>query len=200
MHLRNIAAAGALALGLGSAVAAQSAAVGVAPTRTDDKEVTLTGCVVKGDGGYVLSGIGPGFTIETTRTTVGTAGSTTTTTTTSATPGSPVIPSPERRVIYWLDDDDDLEEHAGRRVEVRGEIEGDIDAGEIEVEREDGMIELEIKAKGDKVTVKLPDTAAANPGAVGTSGSAVTDRPQDIPFFVRKVDVKSVKRLADSCQ
>jgi hypothetical protein len=198
MHLRNIAAAGALALGLGSAVAAQSAAVGVAPTRTDDKEVTLTGCVVKGDGGYVLSGIGPGFTIETTRTTVGTAGSTTTTTTTSATPGSPVIPSPERRVIYWLDDDDDLEEHAGRRVEVRGEIEGDIDAGEIEVEREDGMIELEIKAKGETITVKLPETAASNPTAVGTSGT-VTDRPQDVPFFVRKVDVKSVKRLADSC-
>jgi hypothetical protein len=198
MHLRNIAAAGALALGLGSAVAAQSAAVGVAPTRTDDKEVTLTGCVVKGDGGYVLSGIGPGFTIETTRTTVGTAGSTTTTTTTSATPGSPVIPSPERRVIYWLDDDDDLEEHAGRRVEVRGEIEGDIDAGEIEVEREDGMIELEIKAKGETITVKLPETAATNPTAVGTSGT-VTDRPQDVPFFVRKVDVKSVKRLADSC-
>jgi hypothetical protein len=198
MHLRNIAAAGALALGLGSAVAAQSAAVGVAPTRTDDKEVTLTGCVVKGDGGYVLSGIGPGFTIETTRTTVGAAGSTTTTTTTSATPGSPVIPSPERRVIYWLDDDDDLEEHAGRRVEVRGEIEGDIDAGEIEVEREDGMIELEIKAKGETITVKLPETAASNPTAVGTSGT-VTDRPQDVPFFVRKVDVKSVKRLADSC-
>ena len=65
MHLRNIATAGALALGLSSAIAAQSAAVGVNPTRIadkDDKEVTLTGCVVKEDGGYVLSGIGPGFT------------------------------------------------------------------------------------------------------------------------------------------
>ena len=56
MHLRNIAAAGALALGLSSAVAAQSAAVGVTPTRTADKDITLVGCVVKGDGGYVLSG------------------------------------------------------------------------------------------------------------------------------------------------
>lgn len=198
MQLRNICTAGALALALGSVAAAQSAAVGVSPVRSDDKEITLIGCVVKGDGGYVLSGIGPGFTLETTRTTVGTAGSTTTTTTTTATPGSPVVPSPERRIIYWLDDDDDLEEHAGRRVEVRGEIEGDIDAGEIEVEREDGMIELEIKAKGETVTVKLPDTPATNPAAVGTSGR-VTDRPQDIPFFVRKVDVKSVKRLADTC-
>ena len=73
-------------------------------------------------------------------------------------------------MIYWLDDDDDLEEHAGRRVEVRGEIEGDIDAGEIEVERENSMIELEIKAKGETITVKLPDTAATIPTAVGTSG------------------------------
>ena len=90
MHLRNIATAGALALGLSSAVAAQSAAVGVSPARTpdkDDKEVTLIGCVVKGDGGYVLSGIGPGFTIESTRTTVGSANSTTTTTTTTASHG-----------------------------------------------------------------------------------------------------------------
>ena len=198
MHLRNIAAAGALALGLSSVVAAQSAAVGVTPTRTDDKDITLVGCVVKGDGGYVLSGIGPGFTVESTRTTVS-GNSTTTTTTTTSAPGSAAIPSPEKRIIYWLDDDDDLEDHAGRRVEVRGEIEGDVDAGEIEIERENGMIELEIKAKGDKVTVKLPDTAATNPSAVGTSGG-VTDRPQDVPFFVRKVDVKSVKRLADSCQ
>lgn len=198
MHLRNICTAGTLALALGSVAAAQSAAVGVSPVRADDKNITLIGCVVKGDGGYVLSGIGPGFTMETTRTTVGTAGSTTTTTTTTATPGSAVIPSPERRVIYWLDDDDDLEEHAGRRVEVRGEIEGDIDAGEIEIEREDGMIELEIKAKGETITVKLPDSPVTDRGAVGTSGS-VTDRPRDIPFFVRKVDVKSIKRLADSC-
>jgi hypothetical protein len=198
MHLRNIGAAGTLALALGSVVAAQSAAVGVSPVRTDDKELTLIGCVVKGDGGYVLSGVGQGFTIESTRTTVGTTGTTTTTTTTTTSSGTPVIPSAERRVIYWLDDDDDLEDHAGRRVEVRGKIEGDIDAGEIEIERENNMIELEIKAKGEKVTIKLPDTPATNAAAVGTSGM-VTDRPQDVPFVVRKLDVKSVKRLADSC-
>lgn len=194
MHLRHIGSAGALAVALASGVAAQSAAVGVSPVRTDGNELTLVGCVVKGDGGYVLSGIGPGFTMETTRTTVGTAGTTSTTTTTTTTPGSPVVPPPERRIIYWLDDDDDLEDHAGRRVELKGKIEGDIDAGEIEIERENGMIELEIKAKGDRITVKLPESAAA----VGTSGT-VSDRPTDIPFFVRKVDVKSIKRLADSC-
>jgi hypothetical protein len=199
MNLRNIGAAAGLALAMSTAVAAQqAAAVGATPVAVDGKELTLVGCVVKGEGGYVLSGSGPGFTVETTRTTVDSGGVTTTTTTTRTT-GAPAIPAADQRIIYWLDDDDnELEEHAGQRVEVKGKVEGDVDRGEIEVERENNMIELEIKAKGDKITIKLPDTPAANQGAVGTSGM-VTDRPQDIPFLVRKLDVKSVKRIADSC-
>lgn len=199
MHLRNIAAAGTIALALGSVVAAQQgAAVGVSPVKTDGKDVTLVGCVVKGDGGYVLSGVGEGFTVETTRTTVATSGSTTITTTTRST-AAPAVPSADQRIIYWLDDDDhELEDNAGRKVELRGKIEGDIDTGEIEVERENNMIELEIKAKGDTITIKLPDTPSTNAAAVGTSGM-VKDRPQDIPYLVRKLDVKSVKRIADSC-
>jgi hypothetical protein len=166
----------------------------------DDKEVTLTGCVVKGEGGYVLSTIGEGVTVQTSKTTVATSGATTTTTTTTTNPATPAIPPPGQRVIYWLDNDgDELEDHAGRRVELTGEIEGDIEAGEIEIERENKMIELEIQANGEKITVKLPDTPAANDAAVGTSG-IVRDEPQEIPFRVRKFDVKKVKRIADSCR
>jgi len=199
MKLVNTCAAAALALGLGSTLAAQQAAVGTTPMPTgDDKEVAITGCVIKGDDGYVLSSIGEAVTVQTSRTTVGTTGTTTTTTTTT-TPARPVIPAPDQRVIYWLDDDDNLiQEHAGQRVEVIGKIEGDIDRGEIEIERENDMIELEIKAKGEKITVKLPDTPAANAAATGTSGT-VTDRPKDIPFKVRKFDVKKVKMLASTC-
>lgn len=198
MSLRNACMACALALGLGSTVAAQQAAVGATPVPTgDDKEVMITGCVIKGDNGYVLSTVGEAVTVQTSRTTVGTSGTTTTTTTTT-TPATPVVPPAGQRFIYWLDDDDDLlEKHAGQRVEVRGKIEGDIERGEIEVERENNMIELEIKAKGEKITVKLPDTPAANT-AVGTSGT-VTDEPRDIPFMVRKFDVKSVKLIAAGC-
>jgi hypothetical protein len=199
MKLANTCAAAAFALGLGTSVAAQQAAVGTTPVPTGDgKEVAITGCVVKGDDGYVLSSVGEAVTVQTTRTSVGAAGTTTTTTTTT-TPASPVIPSADQRFIYWLDDDDNLiAEHAGQRVEVIGKIEGDIDRGEIEVERENDMIELEIKAKGEKITVKLPDTPAANATATGTSG-AVTDKPKDIPFKVRKFDVKKVKKLAATC-
>ena len=200
MKFMKTCAAVAMALGLGSTLAAQQAAVGTTPVPTGDgKEVAITGCVIKGEDGYVLSSVGEAVTVQTTRTTVGTSGSTTTTTTTTTTPATPVVPSSDQRYIYWLDDDDDLlEQHAGQRVEITGKIEGDIDRGEIEVERENNMIELEIKAKGEKITVKLPDTPATNATAVGTSGM-VTDRPKDIPFKVRKFDVKNVKMLASSC-
>ena len=195
MYLRNIVAATAMAAGLTVTASGQQAAVGAAEVSRDGDNITLVGCVVKGEGGYVLSGAGPGFVVQTTRTTVGTSGTTTTTTTTT-TPAA-ALPAEGSRIIYWLDiddDDDELDNHAGRRVELKGKVEGDVDRGEIEIERENNTIELEIKAKGDKITIKLPDTPAAN------QSGAVTDRPQDVPFVVRKLDVKSVKRLADTCQ
>jgi hypothetical protein len=200
MKMDYVCATAVFALGLSGAVAAQqAAAVGAQPILEGErKNVTLNGCVVKGDGGYVLSTIGEGFTVESSRTTVGTSGTTTTTTTRTTTPSSPVIPAPDQRFIYWLDDDDDeLEKHLGERVEVIGDIKGDVERGEIEVERENEMIELEIKAEGKTITVKLPDTPANS--AVGTSGT-VTDKPQDIPFKVRKFEVKSVKTIAASCK
>ena len=199
MKFGYMCAAAALAMGLGTTAAAQqSAAVGTTPVPTGD-DVTITGCVVKGDDGYVLTAVGEAVTVQSSRTAVGTSGTTTTTTTTTTTPATPVIPPSNQRYIYWLDDDDDLlEEHAGRRVEVRGDIEGDIERGEISVEREENMIELEIKAKGETITVKLPDTRATNATAVGTSGM-VTDDEKDFPFKVRKFDVESVKVIEGNC-
>lgn len=171
---------------LSGAAAAQQAAVGAQPVPAgEDDEVTLTGCVVRGtDGGFVLTSVTEGVT----------RGSSAAHAPSGTTPA--VLP----RMLYWLDDDDEeLEAHAGHRVEVKGEIEGDIDEGEIEIEREEGMIEVEIQAKGDKITVKLPDTATTNATAVGTTGTLVTDRPKDITLKVRKFDVKSVKMLAATC-
>jgi hypothetical protein len=200
MRIGYTCAVAAVALSLSGAVAAQqAAAVGAQPVQEGErKNLTLSGCVVKGDGGYVLSTIGEGFSVESSRTTVAASGTTTTTTTRTTTPSSPVIPAPDQRFIYWLDDDDDqLEKHVGERVEVTGDIKGDIERGEIDIERGNDMIELEIKAQGETITVKLPDTPANT--AVGTSGT-VTDRPEDIPFKVRKFDVKSVKMIAASCK
>ena len=75
-----------------------------------------------------------------------------------------------------------------------GEVEGDVKRGEIEVERENGMID-EIKVDGRKANVKLADV----PSAIGMSGS-VRDREVELPYVVRKLDVKSAKSIAPSCR
>ena len=153
-------------------------------------KVTLTGCAVKG------SGDGDGFLLanaveQTTRTTVTPDAAGSTVSSTSAREMKPA------RMLYWLDDDDDVvEKMTGQLVEITGEVEGDIKRGEIEVERENGMIELEIKAEdGRKANVRLADV----PSAVGTSGS-VKDSEQELPYMVRKLDVKSAKSIAPTCQ
>jgi hypothetical protein len=169
------------------AFAATGSTVQLAAAQQNEK-VTLTGCAVKGDGD------GDGFLLanaveQTTRTTTtpDAAGSTVSSTTTKE-----MKPA---RIVYWLDDDDDaVEKLMGQLVEVTGEVEGDVERGEIEVERENGMIELEIKADGRKANVKLPDV----PSAIGTSGS-VKDREAELPYAVRKLDVKSAKSLAPTC-
>jgi len=153
------------------------------------EKVTLTGCAVKGDGD------GDGFLLansveQTTRTTTAptATGSTVSSTTTNEMKSA--------RILYWLDDDDDeVAKLMGQLVEVTGEVEGDVKRGEIEVERENGMIELEIKADGRKANVKLADV----PSAIGTAGS-VKDREVELPYVVRKLDVKSAKSIAPSCR
>ena len=170
-------------------MAALATSGGQAQLAAVQEKVTLTGCAVRGNGdgdGFLLANA-----IErTTRTTVtpGTTGSTISSTTTNE-----MKPA---RMLYWLDDDDDVvEKMMGQLVEITGEIEGDVKRGEIEVERENGMIELEIKADGRKANVKLPDV----PSAIGTSGS-VKDREMELPYTVRKLDVMSAKSIAGSCQ
>lgn len=183
--MKRMGFAGALALSLslgGGLAAAQVASAPAQAKSSDTKDVTLTGCVVKGDGGYVLMNVSPENTAA------------------AAASGLPSSPHPHGmvlpgRVLYWLDDDDELEEHAGQRVEVKGEMEGEIEQGSIEAEREDGLVELEFKVDGDrKVTVKVPHV----PATVGTSG-IVGDKEVELRYIVRKIDVESVKTLASTC-
>ena len=184
--MKQMYSAAALAFALcasGLTAAAQVASAPAQQSGGDDKKVTLTGCVVKGDGGYVLTNVYDANAAA------------------AAAAGMPSTPQPPRtvmpgRVLYWLDDDEDLAQHGGQRVEVKGEIEGDVERGQISAEREGGLIELEFKVDGDKkVTVKVPDV----PRTVGTSGT-VGDKEVDLHYIVRKVDVDSVKTIASTCQ
>ena len=154
-----------------------------------EQKVTVTGCAVKG------TGDGDGFLLanaveQTTRTTMTPTPAGSTVSSTSSTAMKPA------RILYWLDDDDDeVQKLMGQLVEVTGEVEGDVKRGEIEVERENGMIELEIKAGDRKANVKLADV----PSAIGTAGS-VKDRETELPYVVRKLDVKSARSIAPTCQ
>lgn len=169
------------------AVALAVASASTAVSAGADKDVKLVGCVVKADDGYLLTNA------VATPHTMGTAAAV------APAPAHALAPADPIRTFYWLEEDDDLEGHAGHSVEVIGELE-EIERGQISVEREQDMIELEFKVDGDKkVTVKVPHTPAAAAAVVGTTGT-VTDRERDIAVKVKKVDVKSVKVLALSCQ
>lgn len=153
----------------------------VAVAANPDDKVTLVGCVIKGDGGYVLSNFADSWA--------------------SSPAGSPAatVASASNvagRTFYWLTDDDDLDKYAGQKVEVAGKLDKEIDKGKISVEREDGMVEIEFKADGERnVTVKVPDVSTT----AGTSGT-VSDREKTHRVTIRKIDVKFVKVLASTCQ
>jgi hypothetical protein len=142
-------------------------------------KMTLTGCLIGGEGddGYLLTNmtanprerassgaVAPGP--------VGTAGTAATT-------------------LYWLEDDDELEPHVGHRVEVQGELTGDVEEGEIEIEREDSWTELRIQSDGRDLTVRVPHSVVVMPPR--------SDSEQKVDVLVRKVDVDRVRMLAASC-
>lgn len=165
-------------LAISAVVAAQQPPAGMQDT--GKKDVTITGCVVKGDGGYLLTNVAetPSFP-EAPAPTTGVA---------------PVMPS-AGSVVYWMSDEDKLKGHEGHRVQVSGELKGDVDKAEVEIQRKDGGIQVEAKADGKKVTALLPESSAA----VGTAG-AVGDKKTEINYLVRKFDVDSVKMIAATCQ
>jgi hypothetical protein len=172
----------------GLSAAQQATASATAPSPGSDDKVTLTGCVVKGDDGFLLTdAIAP--TTTSTTTIAPNPGGVTATTKTTTTPG-------QATTLYWLDGTDDLNAHNGHRVEVTGEIEGEVDAAELKVERESNGVKISAKSGDRKVSAMLPDV----PAAVGTSGAVGDDKDKKINYSVRKIDVKSVKMISATCR
>ena len=103
-------------------VSYQSTSVAAAQ-RDDDKKVTVTGCAVKGTGdsdGFLLANA-----VE--RTTVTTVAPTPTGAAVSSATATAMKPA---RILYWLDDDDDVvAKMMGHLVEITGEVEGDVKRG-----------------------------------------------------------------------
>src|SRR5262245_36126342 len=101
-----------------------AATAGVAGTtasvraRGGEQKIKLSGCLVKaeGDGGYLITNLPsePGASTgdrHVATSAIGTSGAFST-------------------VFYWLRKDDDLQDHVGHRVEIEGDLKGDIKEGE----------------------------------------------------------------------
>ena len=171
-------------LTIGFAFAAVTAVVGLNTTvqaRAGGEKVKLNGCLIKAenDNDFLITNLPsePGSPASADRnvttTAIGTAGNYT-------------------NVFYWLGGDDDLEKNVGRRVEIEGELKGDIKPGEIKVDHKDDWTELEVKSDGHEMKAKVPNAYVfANPSR---------DKDRKINAMVRKVDVEHVKMLSATCQ
>ena len=145
-----------------------------------EEKIKLSGCLVKaeGDDGYLITNL----------------------------PSEPASPTADRNVptsaigtsgmfstvFYWLRNDDDLKKHVGHRVEIEGELKGDIKEGEIKLDRRDNWTELEVKSGGDEMKAKVPN-AYIFP-------DPTRDKDRKISTLVRKVDVDQVKTLSAHCE
>jgi hypothetical protein len=99
-----------------------------------------------------------------------------------------------RHIIFWLNDSDELKDHVGRMVEVKGEIQG-IEESEIEFKagsHKDGGLIVEFEGPGDDVKV----ASEALGGAVGTSGTA---DGKNLKTFVIRIDVEDVDQVEGTC-
>lgn len=175
--------AGAVAAALAVPAAAQQA-----PAGDKDDQVVITGCVVRaGDDGlsgprsmlvwsrgdvYIDAAERDIRPSEHRATAVGTSG--------RAEP-----------IFYWLDDEDDFARHAGKRVEIVGELHDELDKGEIEVEQDGAFTELEFEWDGADVTARVPSAWL---------GPATPGKDAEFDILIRRVDVEKVTVVGDACR
>jgi hypothetical protein len=147
----------------------------------DDDDVTLKGCLVKGEGdgaGYLLTNTSgdPGMQQSADATihpgTVGTTGG-------------------FASIFYWLDGDGDLEKNIGHQVEISGELKGDLKDGQIEMDRKDNWTEMTVKADGRTMKANVPNASLLP--------APRESKEQKARVLVRKVDVDKVQMLAATC-
>jgi hypothetical protein len=94
-------------------------------------------------------------------------------------------------MFYWLAGGDDLKRHVGHRVEIDGELKGDVKDGEITTERKDNWTDLTVKADGRTMKAHVPNTS------IFPASNRDKDRKSEI--LVRRVEVKRVRMISASC-
>jgi hypothetical protein len=165
-------------------IAPRLQAVSAGSFRLDDKDVKLTGCLVKGesgDHGYLITNL-PGEPASTSSAGV------------NVVPGAAGTTGAYSTIFYWLDDDDDLKAHVGHRVEIEGHLKGDLKPGEIKLERKDNWTEVTVKSDGRSMKAKVPNAS------MFPASTREEDSKRKITALVRRVDVEHVRMVAARCE
>jgi hypothetical protein len=89
------------------------------------------------------------------------------------------------RVLYWLDDDEDLARYVGQQIELKGELE-DIEKGKIEIEQDGAFTEIELELDGKEEKARVPTSWLGVPSG---------DRDREFEIVARHVDVENVRVL-----
>lgn len=147
-----------------------------------DDEVTLTGCLVRGEGDgqpYLLTNA-PSEPVLSSAAAATVA------------PGGVGTSGEFANVFYWLYGNGDLKDHIGHRVEIKGDLKGEAKHGEIKMDRKDDWTELTVKADGRQMKARVPNVSMVpEPGTKGDAKGSVR---------VRMVNVDHVTMTAASCQ
>lgn len=146
MDIRKQPLAASAMLALTFAVTAWTTA-SAAPA-ADDKIVKLSGCLIRGEGdgaGYLLMNASAEPWLRS--------------------PGRQVTPSAlgtsgdNATLFYWLNGSGDLKQHIGHRVEIEGNLKGDLKEGEITTDRKDNWTVITVKAGGRTMKANVPNTS-----------------------------------------
>jgi|SRR5690242_7029436 hypothetical protein len=161
----------AAAIGLAATLSAQTASTTTARPNTSDKEheVTVTGCLSKAAGGYMLNNArmenGASSSTTTASGSSTTGGSSTTTTRTN--PEAGAVGTAGAAMSWMLTGNDDLQKHVGHKIQVTGKTTWD--------------------SSMDHNRASASTTTASTSTTTAKSGS----EPQ--------LDVKSIKMISTSC-
>ena len=89
-------------------------------------------------------------------------------------------------VFYWIDDENDLAEFAGQRVEIVGELGDSLEKGEFEVENKGLFTEIEFEVNERTAKVQVPSAWL---------GPATAPKDSEFDILVRTLDVENVTSL-----
>lgn len=162
-----------------SASIAMGLTMAASPARAADKDVKLSGCLVRGEGD------GDPFLLTNSPASPALIGGAS-----SVAPGAVGTSAEFRNVFYWLDGDNELKNHVGHFVEVEGELKGDVKDGEIKLDRKDNWTEMTVKADGRSMKARVPNLSIVAPKDHDVKG----------PVSVRRVDVEHVRMISASCE